>query len=355
MSPVKVLVLWADPDSPNLGVRALAQGIRDLLPDSASVTFASHRKPLDSGSLSLKRLGIAAVWPWGQVKSELAQYDLIIDVGEGDSFASIYGAKRFAKMLAGKLAAANARRPPILAPQTLGPWESAWSRSAGRLAMKKAKAVWARDSDSLARARAAGFEGVMLGSDLVFAIRDQPERTPSNGLVLNVSGLLWEENRHVDSRVYQATVRTIIEKQIERGSPVSLLPHVLAGGERDDDTEISEMLGSEYPDLKVHRPTTLGAARSIVAGATVLVGSRMHACLNALSLGVPTVPLAYSDKFDSLFRDLGYNDVLDLRSNDFRVEAVLDLVGDNQLAISARRARAEGQRRIAKFAIEFGE
>ena len=108
MSPVKVLVLWADPDSPNLGVRALAQGIRDLLPDSASVTFASHRKPLDSGSLSLKRLGIAAVWPWGQVKSELAQYDLIIDVGEGDSFASIYGAKRFAKMLAGKLAAANA-------------------------------------------------------------------------------------------------------------------------------------------------------------------------------------------------------------------------------------------------------
>jgi hypothetical protein len=44
-------------------------------------------------------------------------------------------------------------------------------------------------------------------------------------------------------------------------------------------------------------PPDLDDARSIIAGSRVLVGARMHACLNALSTGVPAIAMSYSRKF----------------------------------------------------------
>lgn len=346
----KVLVLWADPDSPNFGVRALAQGVLDSLPTESVVTFASHRRPLESGSLSLKRLGVAAFLPWGKTRSELASYDLIIDVGEGDSFASIYGAKRYAKMIASKLAAARAGGAFVLAPQTLGPWENSWTRVCARVVMKKADRVWARDSNSIDRASNIGITRASLASDLVFAIQDQPVSTRSERLVLNVSGLLWNDNPHVDHRRYRSAIQAVIESRLSDGRETILLPHVIAAGERDDDVSVARSLSRRYPELKVRIPNDLADARRTIAESDALVGSRMHACLNALSLGVPTVPLAYSDKFEALFRDLGYPYVLDLRSEQFSERPVLDLIGDAALRTSAIAARTEGQRRIADFA-----
>lgn len=45
-------------------------------------------------------------------------------------------------------------------------------------------------------------------------------------------------------------------------------------------------------------------------------GARMHACIAALSSGVPVYPIAYSRKFTGLFCDtLGYKHVGDLTNN----------------------------------------
>ena len=38
----------------------------------------------------------------------------------------------------------------------------------------------------------------------------------------------------------------------------------------------------------------------------------MHACLNALSLGVPAVPMAYSRKFAPLLEDLGWRHTVEV-------------------------------------------
>jgi hypothetical protein len=47
----------------------------------------------------------------------------------------------------------------------------------------------------------------------------------------------------------------------------------------------------------------------------MFIGSRMHACIAALSQGVPTVGLAYSDKFRGVFESLGLERlVADLRA-----------------------------------------
>ncbi len=51
------------------------------------------------------------------------------------------------------------------------------------------------------------------------------------------------------------------------------------------------------------------SAKSFIFGTDVLIGSRMHAAIAALSAGVPAMPLGYSDKFVSIFSELGYPDV----------------------------------------------
>jgi colanic acid/amylovoran biosynthesis protein len=61
-------------------------------------------------------------------------------------------------------------------------------------------------------------------------------------------------------------------------------------------------------------PEQLEDVRRTVASARVVIGSRMHACLNALSVGTPAVPLAYSRKFEPLLADLGWAHTVDLRT-----------------------------------------
>jgi len=70
----------------------------------------------------------------------------------------------------------------------------------------------------------------------------------------------------------------------------------------------------------------------------------MHACLNALSVGTPAVPLAYSRKFEPLLAGLGWNHTVDLRSDPDPVPSVLTALADPALASDVdgvvRRAHA---------------
>lgn len=353
--------MWAEEASPNFGVRVLARGLIDGLPQDWELRFASHRSPLESGALSLKRLVLAALIPWHPTRRELATYDLILDVGEGDSFASIYGLKRFGKMLASKMAAGLSRSTLVLCPQTLGPWNAGIATWAARLATRRAVQVWARDSQSTARARKAGIRELHQASDLVFAVNEPPslgdDTSDTYDLLLNVSGLLWNPNSHVDHLRYRTIIRNVISDASERGLVTGLLVHVAANGSADDDRAIASLLADEIHALDVIAPEHLDELRSVVSRAGLLVGSRMHACLNAISLGVPAIALAYSDKFAPLFEDLGYDDgVVDLRTVASHYRFDLDgAIASEALRSSAQAARDEGRRRVDRFLTKVGQ
>jgi polysaccharide pyruvyl transferase WcaK-like protein len=69
----------------------------------------------------------------------------------------------------------------------------------------------------------------------------------------------------------------------------------------------------------------------------------MHACLNALSVGTPAIPLAYSRKFEPLLDDLGWRATVDLRTSTDHVDDVMRLAADDALlaGVGAVRERAE--------------
>lgn len=349
---MRILVLWADEQSPNLGVRSLARGSRDLIaavwPD-AQFEFAdfTSRPPQV---------------PWGRVRSLvkervlgrlgmrrwLERFDLVWDTRSGDSFSDIYGSHRHSVMSAVHEFAVQAGRPVVMAPQTIGPFESRRGRVLGRRSLRRSALVFARDQVSAAAAAALGRPVDAVTSDLVFAIATPPDAAPRRDVVLNVSGLLWQENPHVDARRYREAVTTIVRALLAGSREITLLPHVLDSHDRDNDAPAIDALVVEFgTDLDVVVPSDLDDARATIAGATVVIGARMHACLNALSTGVPAIAMAYSRKFAPLLGGLEWPYSVSMAPGIDIAARVLDLAADPALGDLARRAQERGRAAMA--------
>ena len=79
------------------------------------------------------------------------------------------------------------------------------------------------------------------------------------------------------------------------------------------------------------------------------MGARMHACIAALSSGVPVMPTAYSRKFKGVFGTVGYDHCADCKSED--AETILGKIRDGydnraDLKRQADAAAADGVERL---------
>lgn len=353
---VKVLVLWADNKSANLGVRVLASGTAELARaawgDQVRVDYQDFAGTETGVSLGRKNLFADFGRRNGRIKSLLREYDVILDTGAGDSFTDGYGLERLIRMTRVQSLATNNGVPIIMTPQTLGPFNSYVGRSVARSSLRNMRAVLVRDSDSLALATQLGRPLSGSTTDVVFAL-PKPAIDKSRDIVFNVSGLLWAENRHVSFTKYRGEVRRFIKLATESGRSISLLAHVLDNPSVDNDVTAISELGREFgPEIEVVIPSSLEEARETVASARFVVGSRMHACLNSLSTGTPTIPWAYSKKFAPLLRDIGWESGLDLRSDSGVASSTIDQIeewdtGSTAVATSTVTAIATAKLELA--------
>jgi colanic acid/amylovoran biosynthesis protein len=348
---VRILVGWAGDSSPNLGVRVLGRGSADLLratwPDARIefMDFGARPVALPWGrprSLVRERLtGRAGMMEW------LGQFDLYWDTRSGDSFADIYGIQRHAKMSLVHEFAVQAGAAAVLAPQTIGPFRSRRGRFLARRNLRRSALAFARDPSSAGAARDLGRPVDRITTDLVFGI-SQPTPSGDHDVLLNVSGLLWKASDHVDHGSYRAAVHTIISRLLADGRRVTLLPHVLDSHDADNDVPVSRALQDEYDGrIGLHVPIDLDDARSVIAGAKLVIGARMHACLNALSTGTPAIAMAYSRKFQPLMAELDWPHVISLAESTDAASAVLRAVDAPALPDRARSAMARGQELLA--------
>ncbi len=120
---------------------------------------------------------------------------------------------------------------------------------------------------------------------------------------------------------------------------VWLIPHVMSRDipEEDDPTAAREVQRL-YPKVRIAGPFSGPTeAKSFMSGLDFFTGGRMHACIGAFSSGVPTVPLAYSRKFNGLFRSLEYPIMADCRVMD------LDEAFDVVVSAFSRREQVAAQ------------
>lgn len=331
---MRVLVLWADDRSANLGVRVLAAGTAELArrawkdPEIVFQDFAPNASGFGLGGRTVL---MDALRLNSKLQNFLGGFDVILDTGAGDSFADIYGLKRLVIMTTVQRAAQRIGIPIIQTPQTIGPFNSVIGRRMARRTLRGMEAVMPRDSTSakFAVQLGVGEQALLPSTDVVFALNRQ-DWSKDRDVIINVSGLLWNENPHVSKEFYRSSILELIGTLRDAGRSVSLLAHVLDNRSADNDVpalrDVANRVGGGIEQII---PVGLDDARGDLAGARLVIGSRMHACLNALSTGTPAIPWAYSRKFGPLLSDLGWDHVVDLKTDSSPTESTLRIVGEH--------------------------
>ncbi len=291
-------------------------------------------------SLLLKALPGDAARRWFVARNDCLRHiyeaDVVAAISGGDSFSDIYGIVRLLYVSLPQILALWMGKELILLPQTIGPFNRKISKRIAKYILNRAQRVYSRDKRGLRQieflvggARAA--EKYAFCYDVAFVLDPaEPhspdivglpsDRTGTRPLVgLNVSGLLYmggytRNNMFGLQADYGNLIQGLIEVLItQKDADVLLLPHVF-GANPESDVSICEQL---FETLKGKYEGRLGLLRGnydqseikyMIGRCDFLVGSRMHACIAALSQCVPAVCIAYSDKF------IGVLETLDIES-----------------------------------------
>ena len=295
--------------------------------------------------------------------------DYIVDIGAGDSFADIYGARRFVFLWLTKMFAYWRSRPLLLAPQTIGPFTRTPYRQLASVALSRAKAVIARDEASFEAIKALAPKARrILSVDVAFALPYEDHSALRHGprlrVGLNVSGLLEHEARTGRNRFglqadYGAVMCGCLSALCARDDvEVHLVSHVRSDADApDNDEPLARRLASEFPRASLApRFRDPIDAKSYISGLDILIAGRMHACIAALSSGVPVVPIAYSRKFAGLFGMLGYKWTLPVTGYDTHaaIAYILDCVSRrDELAADAAIASTKAQGLLDRYRSEL--
>lgn len=254
--------------------------------------------------------------------------DFILDIGQGDSFADIYGLQRFNWIDAIHVIARKLNKPYCLLPQTIGPFANSVIARRAHESIAHASICMTRDKQSFDYVvknipeQSKVREYIDVAFFMPFEKIEQNEHYTHVGI--NVSALIWNGGYTQDNQFglkcdYKKTVHDLIDFFLSLpNTKVHFIPHVV-GSERgiENDYEVSYELWREYnnPNL-ILAPFALGPVeiKSYIAGMDFFLGARMHATIGAFSSGVPVVPMAYSRKFNGLFVDtLQYDSMVDMK------------------------------------------
>lgn len=257
--------------------------------------------------------------------------DYIFDIGQGDSFADIYGKGRFDWIFAQYKLGRKYNKPYCILPQTVGPFNNPQIRKQAVKGLNWAKCVMVRDKQS------ADYVKQLIPSCNVSEVIDVAFFLPYKKKIfdssfihvgLNISALLWHGGYTRNNQFglkcdYQEIIREIIKYFLSMDNvKVHLIPHVVSG-ERgiENDYAISYDLYEEFNNHNlILAPLFLDPviAKGYISGMDFFMGARMHSTIAAFSSGVPVLPMAYSRKFNGLFVDtLEYRHILDLlKAND---------------------------------------
>jgi len=132
---------------------------------------------------------------------------------------------------------------------------------------------------------------------------------------VNVSGLLAAGGYRSDMFRFQVDYLGLMNQLVtyvvqQKRAHVLLVPHVLGSQSESDLLAIDRLLQALPPSI---RSLTTRITSSLRADETkyaiglcdVFVGARMHACIGALSQGIPAIGVSYSRKFAGVFETFG--------------------------------------------------
>lgn len=311
------------------------------LTDNKSVCFYSCKYPYE---FTLKGV-LKGIIRYRANKNNISIFkkaDYIFDIGQGDSFADIYGSDRFYQIDRIHRLARKMKKPYCILPQTIGPFRDKYIKCLAEKSILKSAMVMARDKMS--------YDYILQGIpqlknideyiDVAFFMPYEKIRFSPNYIHvgLNVSSLLWHggytRNNQFELIVdYRSLIQKIIDYFLSfENVKLHLISHVVLDKyDIENDYAVSCDLYHKY-----HHPNLILSdfflspveAKNYIAGMDFFMGARMHSTIGAFSSGVPVVPMAYSRKFNGLFIDtLSYSHMVDMKC--CNMTEILDIIKES--------------------------
>lgn len=198
----------------------------------------------------------------------------------------------------------------ILFPQALGPFNKEGHKELMTQVCVNADLIFARDPDSLAALTPlASSENLFLCPDFT-----PPVVTPQSAASLKYKGYtcvipnnkMLTKGAENEKTHYVEFIASLIKEAQKINDKVLLLSH---DGERDkfllDD--IQKRVDSPVPCLYIDSATEL---KSVISNAKVVVSSRFHGLVSALSNSVPVIATGWSHKYQHLMNDYKLDEFL---------------------------------------------
>lgn len=264
-----------------------------------------------------------------RILSRLAEASVVADIRGGDSFSDIYGFRSFIIGCLAYWVPFWLGKELILLPQTYGPFRFKAAAWMGGRVLRRAARVCCRDHKSVSIARDLRGEksdpaAVRFCPDVAFTLDaiappglqfDFKARRPLVGL--NISGLLYDSQRARLNAFglgfhYPGFVHNLVRRLLkETDATILLVPHTFGtpGGIQGDIQAIRQFLGETESRGQriafIDREYSASELKWIIGQCDFFIGSRMHACIAAISQGVPAAGVAYSRKFAGVFESVG--------------------------------------------------
>lgn len=340
---------------------AIGERIRSTFP-GARIAVARHFGPPEAlrshgfladarflGALRARLLGRVLLNVGPTVRRSLGvvhprEIDVVLDAS-GFAFSDQWG-PRAANFLVAKMNnSERAGKPLILLSQALGPFSDPEVARAARALFDRAALVCARDEQSYAAAQPLLDPG-KLRRYPDFTLAAKPVYPPGLGLPKSFSAIV-PNCRMLDKTEEAEEYLTFLGATIQRLEDAGLHPVFVRHGGVKDRMVIERVQTRKPVDLIEHAdPRVL---KGILSRAELVVGSRFHALVSALSHGVPCIGVGWSHKYPELFRDF---DVPELVVSDLADGRMRDEVLDR---LERPEARARFRERIQSAGDELRE
>jgi polysaccharide pyruvyl transferase WcaK-like protein len=274
--------------------------------------------------------------------------DVLLDAS-GFGYGDFWGLPKLQNRLTRRLARWKVGgRKAILLPQALGPFEGAGMAAAFRDALDRLDLAFVRDGASQAyvEAVAPGRPHVHRAPDFTNLLHPElpPRLYQLRGLSLVIPNEKMVSGEPVEVRAtYLAFLKAAVEALQRSGREVAILVH-----EGDADRALAQRVRAELdnPPRIVDEPSAL-ITKAVIAASDVVVSSRFHGLVSALSSGVPALACGWSHKYDELLADYGcaeYSIRLDGAGAE-RLEAFLTHAATPSFRSRLAEAAAEQRRR----------
>ena len=304
-------ILVADPGYGTFERRARL-GLRTKLPESL-------RPGKTSVALALLSQGFRD--SYGMV--DPAEIDVWLNAA-GFKFTDQWGAEPTKEFVSRLKAWKRSGKKVILFPQAFGPFEDGHTRKAVKRLFELVDLAFARDEVSYAHLERAGvsLDRVRMAPDFTNLVKgelpDGYEWGETDVLIVpneRMTDMTSAGVRDAYLPFLQSAVSTVRRLRLRP----KLLLHALS------DAELVEPLRELVGDLDVVIEDDPIKLKGIIGTAQLLIGSRFHSLVSALSQGVPSIGVGWSHKYEELFSDYGCHEYL--LGTDAHPDVIADRVG----------------------------